>query len=532
MDKKKELILVLTIVLVAVNLLNILFFLLTNYEGNNLDLTGQATQVQGTSTLCINNPPSISAIADQSATVNSLFTYQVSASDVNDDLFTFSDNTSLFDINSSGYISFTPTIAGVHYIEITARENRSCTNHSVSQTMLLTIAAALSETPSTPSAGGGGGGGAAYAVPKEEVPLEVIVPKIQASFQISDGLVKVTLKKSQSLQKTIIITNDGGDELKVRLSSPTDLIEVVPSSFTLASMEDVEIKLIFNPKVNAKPDVYNGEIKVSADYIALEGQLKTIEDVITYVLEIESERVLFDGSLDLRQRRISTGDYLEAVVTISGLLPGTVKLIYTITDKEGVILFTKDEEMTIEEQVSFSKKITLPEELAPGEYILSVKIVSGDSFASTTEMFTIEAEASALIGLAAPLAKSTAFLIGVPLLLVLTLISLIVFYAYQFVARGKSSAFRPAKGIITNKLLDQSILKENISSKGVRNNFKLDKPSLSKPIDIAKMEVKLDLNSIKRKLSLLEESYQRGFIRKESYFKAKENLQKIIRKGK
>ncbi|MBI2151346.1 hypothetical protein HYU21_01315 [Candidatus Woesearchaeota archaeon] len=536
MDKKKELILVLTVVLIVVNLLNILFFVLTNSEGNSPDLTGQATQVQGTTTLCINSPPSFTVISNQNAIINTLFTYQVSASDANDDLFTFSDNTSLFEINSSGYISFTPATAGTHTILITATESRSCTNHSVSTTMILGIAEETAPvvTP-TPSGGGGGGGGGGYKIPVEETPIEEFVPKFPASFQMSDELVKVTLKKSQSLHKNIIITNDGGQVLNLEINSPTNLIEVEPVSFSLDPGDNHEINLVFNPKKEAQPGVYNGEIQIEGKYIDGE-QTKVITEVITYILEIESERVLFDGSLDLRKNHLLRGDNLEATLTISGLLPGTVKLIYVVTDKEGVVLLTKEEEVSIEEQVSFTKKITLPEGLAPGEYVLSVKIVSGDSFASTTELFIIEAGTSALIGLAAPLAKSTAFLIGVPLLLVLTLISLVVFYAYHFFTGGKILAWRGLKNTANHsvrnsgrsKLLDDSIFRDTqeVSSLKKVKLLTIKQATLNKP------EVKLDVDLLKRKLSLLEESYTRGFIRKESYFKAKENLQRIIGKGK
>lgn len=76
--------------------------------------------------LPVNDPPVISAIADTNATEGSLFSMQVSATDVDSgQVISFYDNTPLFDIDAlNGIISFTPTndAVGKHEITITVSD--------------------------------------------------------------------------------------------------------------------------------------------------------------------------------------------------------------------------------------------------------------------------------------------------------------------------------------------------------------------------------------------------------------------------
>jgi len=67
-----------------------------------------------------NDPPSIDFVSPQFATAGILFELQVKASDPDDDSFSFFDNTTLFNISSTGLISFIPKFVdvGTHFIEL------------------------------------------------------------------------------------------------------------------------------------------------------------------------------------------------------------------------------------------------------------------------------------------------------------------------------------------------------------------------------------------------------------------------------
>ncbi len=91
--------------------------------------------------LCSNNPPSITAIGDQQAIVDEEFTLQVNANTGrNNALLKYYDNTSLFDIDNRGYITFTPNKNQVsQHVLITVKDNSGCANQNSTETFLLTI---------------------------------------------------------------------------------------------------------------------------------------------------------------------------------------------------------------------------------------------------------------------------------------------------------------------------------------------------------------------------------------------------------
>jgi hypothetical protein len=79
----------------------------------------------------LNHPPTLSDIGNLTAYVNTTFTYDVNASDIDGDNITFYENTTLFDINNiTGLISFTPNSSQVnnYSIEICVRDEHNTTD--------------------------------------------------------------------------------------------------------------------------------------------------------------------------------------------------------------------------------------------------------------------------------------------------------------------------------------------------------------------------------------------------------------------
>jgi len=72
--------------------------------------------------LNVNDAPTINFIPPQTAKANESFNYQVNADDDDGDLLSYSDDTSLFNISSTGLVQFTPDSLGNHLIEITVSD--------------------------------------------------------------------------------------------------------------------------------------------------------------------------------------------------------------------------------------------------------------------------------------------------------------------------------------------------------------------------------------------------------------------------
>ncbi|MEW5937318.1 MAG: PKD domain-containing protein [Candidatus Thermoplasmatota archaeon] len=81
----------------------------------------------GTIAVTVNNlPPTIEPVPDQTVSQDNQFTLKLNASDVPADVLTFSDNTTLFDIDPvTGIIRFTPTNADVgrHFVNVTVADD-------------------------------------------------------------------------------------------------------------------------------------------------------------------------------------------------------------------------------------------------------------------------------------------------------------------------------------------------------------------------------------------------------------------------
>src|SRR3989344_288797 len=471
--KKRPILVVIIIILALVNILNL--FVVT-------DITGRAAQ--GIASLCLDFPPAITAIADQAATVSSAFSYQVLVTDDDDDNLTYYDNTTLFDISSTGLISFTPQAAGASSIEITVEDNTGCVSSNGTEQFTLTISAAPvaeeAAAAAAPSAGGGGEG-AAPTVKK-------------ASFQLSEEILKIALKQNQRLEKKLKITNDGDKSLTLSITNPlSQILTIYPLTFTLAPREEKEIILTFNREMEALPNIYFSQIEIMGT-----AEEEYVKKSLTVAIEIESVEVNFDVSLDLAKKESFPGEELKATVTLFNLkeiYPLNVTLVYMLLNSDNELVYETEETITLQERVSFSKAISLAETMPDGQYLLVIKVPYGETLATASEIFTIKSPPSALAELAAPVTERPYLVVAViPLILVLVMVILVILYmVYKKVRSAKT------KTLIKNKTVLQPniILNENLSS-------------------------------LKRKMMLLKESHRRGFIKDNTYRRTKERLERLI----
>ena len=255
--------------------------------------------------------------------------------------------------------------------------------------------------------------------------------------------------------------------------SDSNLVSISPHLFSLSSGGKKTFSLIFNSQKNALPDIYLFQIKVKS---------KSTTKIINVVLEIESDKVLFDGSLDLKKKELFAGEILESLITISGFLPGSVDLTYTISDYIGSIILIEKEQLSLDDQVSFSKLINLPKNMSSGDYILSLKIKYKESLATATETFSIKSSPTLLKNITESVSKSSAFIFILPLIIFIMLV--IAFFLFRFY-----------------KKINQE--------KQVINLHKI--------------------NVLNKKMAILKNGYDEGYIRKETFVKTKRNINNEIK---
>ena len=152
MSSQKRLIITLIIAVICFIFLNLLLLFTLN---PSLHLTGEAVSNNtGVASICINHPPTITSDSLQNAVIGTEYTLQLTVSD-NDSALTYQDNTSLFAISSTGYISFVPLAVnfGTHSINITVIENTTCSNNNSTQVFQFSITGSIAG--GTPSSGNG-----------------------------------------------------------------------------------------------------------------------------------------------------------------------------------------------------------------------------------------------------------------------------------------------------------------------------------------------------------------------------------------
>ena len=259
MDVKRRLILALAVILVLVNL----FTMIIVVTKTNV-LTTRAVTSTGEASICIDKVPRIDTISDQTATVATEFTLRVGVTFFGSNTTTkYYDDSSLFNINQSGYISFTPVSAnvGTHPIIITAEDASRCVVGSkinTTEDFSLTVSeVAAADAADAAGAAGGGGGTAGTRAPEIR----------NVSFQLSDQILRVALRQSRSLQKKVIVTNDGETELAMELINPLeDVLFISPSSFDLQPGQEQSVRFVFNPILRAVPNIYSGFVTVEGTF--------------------------------------------------------------------------------------------------------------------------------------------------------------------------------------------------------------------------------------------------------------------------
>ncbi|HLD01233.1 MAG TPA: Ig domain-containing protein [Candidatus Nanoarchaeia archaeon] len=483
MKSRKQVILVVALILILINLANLIVF---NYSSNTLP-TGGATTAQGTTSLCINNPPSITPLSSQTATVGVVFSLSVSASD--DGTLTYYDDSALFNINSStGTISFTPAAGevGTSSITITVEDDSTCTrfNSTASFSLIISAAAEPSPTGATGGGGGGGGGGGAGAKPALK----------NVSFEISEEVLKVALKQSRSLERTITLINYGEVELFIEIENPLEeVVYLSPASFIVGPGQKQNIQFLFNPNLNAQPNIYSGLALIEATYSSTR-----LEKEVVIVLEVESDEVLVDASLDLAKKTLLPGEELKGTISIFNLrraVEASVTLLYAITDLENKIIYEDKETLILRDQASFLKTVPLTGDLKPGEYVFSVKVVHEESFASATEIFTI-AEKKEPASIQKSLNILNFAVIG-GIVIALGAVFVILLLLHKKIRKPKT------------------IIQNNTVRKTVN-----------------RVIVKTDPTNLRRKLSALKESYERGFIQEKTFRQAEQKLMQLIKENR
>ncbi len=366
---------------------------------------------------------------------------------------------------------------GSHTLFIFANDTQGNLNDSISVAFERLAAAA----PPAPSGGGGGGGGGTTG--------RVIERKAELFV---DKLIKIQIKKGDSLIKLIKIKNMGNIPLDVSLERQEELKEILDfkeSKFFLVPLQEKYIEMITNAGPGIVPGVYIGEI-----YAVYE----SISEKIQVIIEIESIRVLFDVALDipLDYKNVLPGNeiLLQATVfDISGLR-SDINLEWLIKDSKGNTILKDIEVVRVENQASFSKRFLIPADLPLGEYVATAIARYRDSVGTASSRFSVVREEEAMLAI-----PNIFYYIGSGILFIL--IALFSLYAIQ-----------------------QRRLK-NIEKAQIARLKAIEK---AEPPETEEEKITLK-KKLENELRLLEKAYNSGYITKKTYKKVKSKIENELK---
>lgn len=360
------------------------------------------------------------------------------------------------------------------------------------------------EVPPVTTGGRGGGGGITKKV-EEDI------------FKVDKEIIKVKLKRTREVSVPLTIVNVYDSDLLVEIESSLQKKEPSVRGLSLIVEEKVkiekggskEIKLIFKAGEGLKLGVYVEKIILKTKV----GDTEKVKEVPA-IIEIESEKVIFDVSVDIppKYREVFAGEKLLVQPTIFNLgeVEETDVLInYLIKDFEGNTIFFEEEKIKVGDQASFSKKIQIPEDTEPGDYVFVMQTIYLDSVGTSSNIFRVKVERSFLGKYWIPLTSI--------LIIILSLCIIIIL-------RQKQKKIQDSVNLYKEKLLDDS--------KKIREVYKRKLSDESKKIrerTLAEIRKAKESKRIKEKIGALEKAYIGGYIKRETYEKIKKRMRDLLK---
>ncbi len=241
-----------------------------------------------------------------------------------------------------------------------------------------------SSTGSSSSGGGGGGG-----LPSSQ-------KAVSPNFGLSPDTLRFSLALGEENTSLLILSNTGTATLAGDISiigaeefltvSPTAIEDLPPDGNLTISLDALGRRI----------GSYFGQVMASANGITREADV---------VIDVGSAQALFDVKMDIPPalRTLGPNDALRAQITILNVGPPQqvdVFMTYLIKDTRGRVMGEESETFAVFGGKSFVHQFQLPQ-LEPGKYLAAIEVRYGNSFAVSSDTFTItEEKESAVVQLA------------------------------------------------------------------------------------------------------------------------------------
>lgn len=236
----------------------------------------------------------------------------------------------------------------------------------------------------TPTGGGGGGAGARIG------PTTVKVEKI-SNFTLSEDFIKILLKPGDIQKRLINISNVGERNLSILVNMENlENFLIFPGGvseygFDLVVGKTKSIQLNFFTSKEQESGIFPGNVVVIGD---------GIEKLITVLIEVESEKPLFDIDVEIpeKYKEVLPGGEILAQLTIYNIKrmgQVDVDVEYGLKDFSGNIIINEHETLAVEMQVSIVRNLDIPFETKPGNYVLYAIVKYDNTTGTGTDILRV-----------------------------------------------------------------------------------------------------------------------------------------------
>ena len=310
-----------------------------------------------------------------------------------------------------------------------------------------------------------------------------------SDFEVSALVVKNVVKEGESVANPVsVISHLAGQKFNIELFSEFNFISSGDNNFLLGKDDSKTLDFVFDSKGLDK-GVYAGRIIVSG-----------VEDseILPVVLEVESHSLTFDVSAEegLKYKEVSPGEDYKVNVKVYNLgsESGDVGLHYAIKDTKGKLILSESQDLNVNNQAELSKTFLIPDNAEFGDYVfLVIAEDSNSGFVGTSSsLFSVSEEV-----LKSPDEVGSGFSLSLAFVIIIVLIAAFLVINYYWNRRVQTEAKE-----WNRKLVDVKKVKFS--------------------------DVGREVRKLEEKKKLLESTYEKGYIKKESYDEGKRKINELI----
>ena len=249
-------------------------------------------------------------------------------------------------------------------------DTKRATNYTLTSTISIN-----NPTTTTSAAGGGGGGGSSGGA-----------PRIITGFKTDKQSIITRLGLAEVKTEELSIINEQMNIINIEIDIDESISGLIDLSDRKLDLKPSETKIIkINVKSSTNVGIYTGNILIRSNDIIKK---------IPLIIEVESKERNIDINLDIVKdyRVIKAGEEISAQVTLFDIgdkKNKEVSINYIIKGMDGVEIKRLNENINFSDQISFNKRIVVPENLKDGVYVLGIEVVYANSVSLSSQIFEI-----------------------------------------------------------------------------------------------------------------------------------------------